>query len=163
MSDVRLELEQVYDRHQHQFFACALSMVGNKELAEDVVHDVFCRSLRLTELPQNLKAYLFRGIRNAAVDVLRRQSRVKEVCCDDLFTGLAQPTEPDEDESYQFRLAQALTWLNDDQREVIMQHLVGGLTFREIAELQDVALGTLTARYHRGIKKLKQYMGKSDE
>ena len=71
MKLIRQELEKIYDQYGYQLFACALSVLGNKELAEDAVHDAFCRCLRLAELPNNFRAYLFRSVRNAAVDILR--------------------------------------------------------------------------------------------
>jgi len=45
--------------------------------------------------------------------------------------------------------------LSEDESETIVQHLYGNLTFREIAEIREAPLGTITSWYQRGLEKLR--------
>ena len=46
--------------------------------------------------------------------------------------------------------------LSIDDRNLIIMHDVSGLKHKEIAEILDIPLGTVLARYHRGIRKLQK-------
>jgi RNA polymerase sigma-70 factor, ECF subfamily len=61
------------------------------------------------------------------------------------------------------KLRQAMAELSDSDREVIELRHHGGMSFREIAEMLDQPLGTLLARHHRALRKLKQLMGQEIE
>ncbi|HEX42950.1 MAG TPA: sigma-70 family RNA polymerase sigma factor, partial [Phycisphaerales bacterium] len=54
------------------------------------------------------------------------------------------------------RLTQAMATLPDEQRETIVLHLSAGLTFREIAEMQDISMSTVQGRYRYGLDKLRK-------
>lgn len=49
--------------------------------------------------------------------------------------------------------------LSTEDRNLIIMHDIGGLKHREIAKLLDMPLGTVMARYHRGIRKLQKEFG----
>ena len=63
--------------------------------------------------------------------------------------------EAAEKREFERRAAQALDTLPEDERETIVHHLYAGLTFREIAEMRDAPLGTVTSWYQRGISRLR--------
>jgi RNA polymerase sigma-70 factor (ECF subfamily) len=74
----RGELERLYGEYRQQLFTCALAITCSPARAEDAVHDAFCRMLRRRRAVDDaaavdLKAYVFRAVRNAAVDQLRRR------------------------------------------------------------------------------------------
>ncbi len=49
--------------------------------------------------------------------------------------------------------------LKEDEREVILLHLLDGFTFKEISEIMEKPLGSVLSRYYRGLKKLKRGSG----
>ena len=49
--------------------------------------------------------------------------------------------------------------LSAEDRNMIIMHDIAGLKHREIANLLDMPLGTVMARYHRGIRKLQKEFG----
>jgi RNA polymerase sigma factor (sigma-70 family) len=53
------------------------------------------------------------------------------------------------------RVGRALRELPDDQCEVIVLHLQGGLTFKAIAEALGVSINTVQSRYRYGVEKLR--------
>lgn len=135
--------------------ACALAVTGCRDQAEDAIHEAFCRMLRLTRPPENLKAYAFRSVRNAAVDLVRRGGRTRPLCDDLFFDPAESPRQAAEREQFQHLAAAALATLGDDERETIVLHLFSGLTFREIAELRAAPQGTVVSWYRRGLARLR--------
>lgn len=65
------------------------------------------------------------------------------------------PRQTAEKIEFQCRVSQALAHLSESDREVIVQHLYGGLAFREIAVLLELPLGTVTTRYQRAMVRLR--------
>lgn len=160
MSLVRKDLIELYGSTGQQLFHCALAVTNSSDLAEDAVHDAFMRAFRIEERPQNLKAYMFRAVRNAAVDILRRQARTVQPGPDQVF-DVAGPDERELETSFDLEeVYRTLRILPDDQRETILQHLVAGLTFREIAELRERPMGTIVTWYRRGIEVVRNEVSK---
>jgi RNA polymerase sigma-70 factor (ECF subfamily) len=56
------------------------------------------------------------------------------------------------------RLADALATLAYEQREVLVLHLKGDLTFREIAAVQDTSINTVQSRYRYALEKLRSLL-----
>jgi len=158
MKSLRRELEKVYDECGKQLFTCALAVTNDRALAEDTVHEAFSRLFRLEHVPRKMKAYVFRCVRNAAIDTMRRSGRTTSLSADHLFDSSAGPREVAEKNEFQERAARALSTLTETERETIVQHLYADLTFREIAELRDISIGTVTSWYRRGLAKLRTRM-----
>jgi RNA polymerase sigma-70 factor, ECF subfamily len=57
------------------------------------------------------------------------------------------------------RLRRAMEQLTESDREVVELRHHAGLSFKQIAEMLDEPLGTLLARHHRALKKMKELMG----
>lgn len=154
-------LEQLYFQYRRQLFACALAVTHCHDTAEDAIHEAFCRLAGRRVEAENLKAYVFRAVRNAAVDRLRAAGPVVatlEGVADGLFDPAPGPAESAWQGEFRARAAAALAQLGEDSRETIVQHLYGELTFREIAELRGVPLGTVTAWYRRGLVRLRELL-----
>ena len=158
MRSLRREMEKTYDQYGSQLFTCALAVTGRRELAEDALHEAFCRGFRLTEIPRNLKAYMFRSVRNAAIDQLRQKGRTSSLVEDYVFDSSAGPRELAEQEQFKRLVADVLLKLSRDERETIVQHLYADLTFQEIADMRERSIGTVTSWYRRGLAKMKDYL-----
>ena len=149
------DLERVYREDRQALFTCALAVTRSVDRAEDALQEAFCRLFRMEERPRRLRAYVFRAVRNAALDQVRRGPRPAQDLDESVFDPAPGPAAAAEEAEFGRRAAAELLALGDDEREVIVQHLYGGLTFREIAEVRDVPLGTAAAWYRRGLMKLR--------
>ena len=158
MRTLRREMERVYDRYGSQLFTCALAVTGCPGLAEDALHEAFCRGFRLTKAPRNLKAYMYRSVRNAAIDQLRKKRRTSSLSEDYIFDPSAGPGELAEQNQFKRRAAETLLKLSENERETIVQHLYADLTFQEIADIRGRSIGTVTSWYRRGLVKMREYM-----
>ncbi len=103
---------------------------------------------------------MFRSVRNAAIDLRRKQARIVSMPDEYIFNSSVTPQQLLEKKLSKKEVAQALLELSDDERETIVQHIYAGLTFREISELRSRPMGTITSWYHRGLSKLQRRMEK---
>lgn len=153
-------LERLFRAHSSQLFVCALAVTGCAERAEDAVQDAFCRLFRLRREPRDLKAYVFRAVRNAAVDQLRRNRPGEFDTTDHLFDLSTDPEKAAADNEFRRSAAAAMKSLTDDQRETVISHLYGGLSFREIAAARELSVNTVSSWYRRGIETLRKLLEK---
>jgi len=155
-------LDQLYQRHRQQFFNCAMNVLKCPDQAEDAVHEAFVKLFGLPQTPWNLKSYAFRTVRNAALDLLRRQTRLAEATLESAGDDWPETPGAQGQEDTQRQINQAMTILAPEEREVVLLHLHSDLKFREIASVMECPAGTVACWYRRGLQKLRQEMEKSN-
>jgi len=146
----RRQLQRLYEEHSRGLLAYACSLAPGFSAAEDILHQVFERLLRNDVAIDGPPApYLYRAIRNASFNYAR--DRQKEVDLDDFW--LEAPAGM---EQTGIELQSALKELPTEQREVIMLHIWGRMSFEDIAGALDVSPNTAASRYRYGISKLRE-------
>lgn len=149
-------------------FALVKSRVARFDVAEEVTQSVFATvSLKLTDGGYSelgrFESWLFRVAINRVRDEIRRQRRAASATDPDVLDArpsragsLADDlTDADERDAELRRLRAAMHDLSDADRQVIELRHHANLPFARIAELLGEPLGTLLARHHRALKKLK--------
>ncbi|WP_020468116.1 RNA polymerase sigma factor [Zavarzinella formosa] len=127
---------------------------------EDVVQEVFIRFARQRETPVHPAAWLYRSVRNAAISAGRSERRRTNHEGNVAAKAVLLFVPPDDVAGLDATAAsEALTKLPLDQREVIVAHLWGGLTFEQIAELTGGSAATAWRRYSAGLVSLRKMMG----
>jgi RNA polymerase sigma-70 factor (ECF subfamily) len=147
-------LRALYVDNRQPLYTYAVSITRQREAAEDAIHQAFQQLLRRDLLPADLRPYVFRCVRNAALDGLRRT----KVRTDSIFDDSAEainpaanaPATPPVEE-----LNQWLQTLSTDERETIVLKIYDAFSFQEIADLRGVPLSTTTSWYRRGLAKLR--------
>jgi RNA polymerase sigma-70 factor (ECF subfamily) len=150
-------------RFQSRVYGLALTMLRDPGLAEDAAQETFVRAWRYAGTYDarraRVSAWLLTIARNVALDRARVRSAtpldpdVVVARLDVAATG----TGPDVPERE--RLRGALAALPDDQRRVLVLAAYGGMTAREISELDGVPLGTVKSRIRSGMTKLRATLG----
>lgn len=154
-------------------FQAALRMTRNQASAEDLVQETYLRGYRgyggFRE-GTNLRAWLYRILTNAYINDYRKaQRRPDETDLDELedfllfrkLGGLeaAQAGVSAEDVVLSGftddAVKQALEELSDSYRMAVLLADVEGFSYKEIAEILDVPVGTVMSRLHRGRKALQ--------
>jgi len=157
---------RIYRKYSDYLLALAAALLEDVNAAEDVLHDVFCRFIESREklkLAGSLKSFLATCVVNLARDRLR--ARKLQPC--ELGKATVTALDMNEPEHYAIfgekarDLNYAIAQLANEQREVIMLHLRGGMKFREIAGLQRISINTVKSRYRYGLEKLRAIL--SDE
>ena len=145
-----------YEATKKSVYFTALSILGDRALAEDVMHDVyvaFLRTIERVDPERNVTAYLSVMARNLALN--RKKSAQRTVFDDEVLLAQVAPPEPDTD-----GIEAILAMLPSEQeREIVTYHVVLGYKFREIASLLDEPLGTVLWRYNKAMRLLRQKMG----
>jgi RNA polymerase sigma-70 factor (ECF subfamily) len=126
-----------------------------------VVQEAFIRLVNQARPPDNPVPWLYRVVRNAALSAARseRRRRRHEGVAREMAEGWLEPrgeTALDAEAA-----AAALTRLPGDQREVIVAHLWGGLTFEQIASLMNSSSSTAHRTYAAGLAALRERLGES--
>jgi RNA polymerase sigma-70 factor (ECF subfamily) len=145
-------IRRFYETHRQELYTYALLLTRSPDAAEDAIHTAFCNLLRRGRAPKELRPYIFRCIRNAAVDELRRAQRPEPP------VAIFAPVDPAHGLNGRAHLEEALGDLAEDERESIVLKLYNGLTFKEIATTRKVSINTAASWYRRGIEKLRLSM-----
>ncbi|MGI9052211.1 MAG: sigma-70 family RNA polymerase sigma factor [Ilumatobacteraceae bacterium] len=157
-----------------QLYSAALRMTRNQADAEDLVQEAYLRAYRgfggFTE-GTNLRAWLFRILTNAYINIYRaRQRRPVEsdlADIEDLYlykrlgtldTLLASRSAEDQlfDLLTADEVKQALEDLPENFRLPVLLADVDGFSYKEIAEMLDIPIGTVMSRLHRGRKAMQR-------
>ena len=148
----RDDAHRLYDEHGRALLAYACALLRDPSAAEDVLHQVFLNVLRgRAAVADDPKSYLFRAVRNTALNHIRGQSREVELA--DAGVWLESP---DGSVETAVALQSALKTLPAEQREVIVLKIWGELTFDEAAAVIGVSPNTAASRYRYGLAKLKE-------
>ena len=152
----REQIRELYDQHGRVMLAYAVSLLPDRAASEDVLHQVFMKLLEGNiEINGSPVPYLYRAIRNAALNYRRNHSREVELESDGRW--LESPTGM---ENVGLDLEAALRELPAEQREVIVLHMWGQMTFEEAAAALEISPNTAASRYRYGLAKLKERLGK---
>ncbi len=149
---------RLVDRH-----AAALVLYARQWCAtpEDVVQEAFLKLYRRAKAPDNIVPWLYRVVRNAAISAsrgARRRLRHERLAADRRRSGLCRartmrwtPAWP----------AHALERLPVEQREVIIAHIWGGLTFEQIAVVSGSSSSSAHRLYVAGLTALRERLNVS--
>lgn len=168
---------QVIDLYSRRVYALARSRCGNHDTAEEVTQSVFVTvASKLTSggyaEQGRFESWLFRVAMNRVRDEARRRQRHAEssdplvfqampvAASGSAWSGSAASGGGLEGELEALR--RALGQLPEPDREVVELRHHAGMSFKEIALLLEEPLGTLLARHHRALRKLKTMIEPSD-
>ncbi len=157
-----------------QLYSAALRMTRNSADAEDLVQETFLkayRSFRTYEEGSNLRAWLYRILTNTFINTYRaKQRRPMETDLDDvedlylyrrlgsMETALAARSA--EDTMFELftddEVKTALEDLPENFRLPVLLADVEGFSYKEIAEMLEIPIGTVMSRLHRGRKAMQK-------
>lgn len=155
---------EILNRYGRRVFALAKSRCKDSDVAEEITQSVFATvAAKLGSGEYNergrFESWLFRVAMNRVRDHIRRLRRRIEINDHDTSSlRPAEPNEPQSDSSSLEHLRQAMDSLSDSDREIIELRHHGGLSFKQIADSLEEPIGTLLARHHRALRKLKEIM-----
>ena len=153
-------LKTIYEKYKNDLLGLTITLLRDRSLAEDVVHDVFVTFAGTTggfQLSGTLKGYLSTCVANAARDKNRLRSRqdVGLQAAEGMHSDSVNPVEHAIDCEQSGRLTRLLGRLPYEQREVVVLHLHQEMRFKEIAEALGISINTAQSRYRYGLEKLR--------
>ena len=155
-----------------QLYSAAMRMTRNAADAEDLVQDAYLRAYRsynTFEEGTNLRAWLFRILTNTFINTYRaKQRRPQETDfgdVEDLYLykrigGVDQASRSAEDQLFDLftdeEVKGALEDLPENFRLPVLLADVEDFSYKEIAEILDIPIGTVMSRLHRGRKAMQK-------
>lgn len=149
--------------------AYAARLSGNPSAAEDVVQEAFLRFASSWKGPlepsPGMAAWLRRTVHNAAVDVLRREARLRELHRRDAEErGDSVPPSPGQGGAVgdvsdaAAEAAEALAILSERERSLVVMKVYEGMSYREMAEATGLAEGNVGFILHGARRKLAAHL-----
>ena len=155
---------EIIARFGPRVFGLLRANCGDSELAEELAQSTFCTvAQKLSSYREygRFESWIFRIAMNRLKDEMRRRKRHAVPMESPVLTRLAGEgtvSEPTYDESDKNRLFMALQDLSELDRQIIDLRHTASMSFKQISELLGEPVGTLLARHHRALKKLKQIL-----
>jgi len=163
---------ELFTRYEGPIYGYLYRMVGERTWAEDLAQEAFIQAhqhLGSLGPPYAFKAWVYRIARNLAMDGLRRHRY--EIGLPDWDAGeVTGPQLADErrenDPQDQLRLqeVQAAVWqalhqLPDSYRDILILRELNGLSYKEIATVQDMSLNNVRVTLHRARERFRDQYG----
>ena len=157
-------LRLIYEKYKPALLGVAGALLNNASGVEDVLHDVFvgfaCQAGRF-RLNGSLKGYLAICVANRARNVNRQDRPIGPERLIEARRSAAHRPDSSEGAAYAEQrevVASALALLPQDQRQVVVLHVLGSLRFREIAQQTGESINTIQSRYRYGLEKLQSLL-----
>jgi RNA polymerase sigma-70 factor (ECF subfamily) len=161
-------------QYSRQLYSAAMRMARNPSDAEDLVQETFLKAYRAYDTFQegtNLKAWLYRILTNTYINKYRKESRrpneVDLGDVEDLYlyrrigsedTAEVSRTTEDRvlDGLVESDIKAAVEELPENFRLPVLLADLEGFSYKEIADILDIPIGTVMSRLHRGRKAMQK-------
>lgn len=152
-------LEMLYYNMYREIYLYLLSMVNNKNDAEDLAQDTFMRIYKYAPnfTPQGKgKSWIYKIANHLALTYLKSKSNTTSITDIIPFdSGLEENTVNSQ------ALLSAINKISDSEKQIVLMHAVSGLTLSEIAEITNLPLGTVKWKHANALKKLRKILGEN--
>jgi len=165
-----LAFEELILQHEKIVYNLALRMMNHSEDAKDISQEVFLKAYRsLSNFDERsaFSTWLYRITHNTCIDEMRRRKGKQSYSLEEELEneeGSMQRQIADEGdtpeesllrEEQKSEILQALDTLTEEHKMAIILRDVKGLSYEEIAEIQELSLGTVKSRISRARNQLK--------
>lgn len=151
----RAAFGRIYESTSHKLFGIVLRLVHDREVAEDVLQEVY---LKVWDRAASFDAeraspitWMATIARNSAIDNLRRRERRRE------DGEAAEQPDPavSSDPDLRIGLTRCMNLLEEHQRQFIRSAFFDGYSYSELASHAAVPLGTMKSWIRRGLERLR--------
>jgi RNA polymerase sigma-70 factor (ECF subfamily) len=165
-------LDELFRRYRLVAYRVAYRLLSNEADALDAVQEAFVKAL--VHLPSfqgrsSFKTWLLRVVNNASLDLGRQRGRREALSMDALGQKNREELEPLtwrepgldlERADLRLKLREALDQLPSAQRQTFVLHAEAELSYREVAEVLGISIGTVMSRLYYARQKLRGLMEK---
>ena len=152
--------DSLYRKNAQRLFKVAYRVLGNRAVAEELVHDTFMVLLVQREKVQGYEhpeAYLMDVLRKRIGSELQKAYRKREEPLEEKHAAVAAR------EDSRDRVEDLLPgWLNEQERQILLWRAGDGLSYRQIAQRLGCSEHACHAKMYRLREKFKKYRGNKD-
>lgn len=159
-------LKELYNEFNHAIYSLSFYMLKNKQAAEDVTQEVFLKiwhnANTYCKEKGNAKAWIMGIARNESIDYMRKNKHEINSDFNEEFAIDNGISTAHEQVLSKIHIEEALSVLSEINRQIIVLHIMGDLTFRTVSKLMNMPLGTVVWKYQSSIKELQKLLCKID-
>ena len=153
-------LESTFATQRAPLVRYAARLLGDRERAEDVVQDTFVRFMAQPPgaVDGHAVEWLFTVCRNRAMDVLRKEGRMKrfeEGQVERLTAGDPRPGRALEEAETHATILRLIDRLPHNQQEVVRLKFQNGFSYQEIARITELSVGNVGFLLHTAVARLR--------
>lgn len=155
--------ERMFRAYYSELCRFATEYVSSTNRARDVVQDVFLQIWDRRadwDVQRSLQAYLYRSVRNRALNQVRRRGTKQDVHDDLEYTTERVQSRTAEDVVHggtlKDEVQQAIDDLPDRRRMAFLLHRRHGFTYKEIAQIMEITQKTVENQIGRALKSLRE-------
>jgi RNA polymerase sigma-70 factor, ECF subfamily len=156
----------LYNKYKNRVFGFLIKMTGEREVAEDLLQETFLAAYRNAvqfDRSRSFLSWLFGIAHKRTIDYFRH-ARVevdhKEEAADSIGSRIDAPDVSLSNENLRGIINGAVESLDPLQREVFMLRELGGVPFKEIAEIMNCPINTALGRMRLALKNIRKDLQK---
>lgn len=152
--------DMFFEKTKRPVFNLIYSYLRDCDESEDILQEAYLKMLRYKKkikLDGNILSYLLQIAKTLSLNYLKRYKREDYIEDIDLIPEERKDIPRDLDESPVVKAMKAV--LRDSEYQIVILHVVNGMTHKEIASLLKKPLGTITWAYNNAIEKVRRKMG----
>ena len=162
-NDNKAFFSRLYETYEKKMFYVAMNICGNQWIAEDAVHDAFCKAANhideLRTYPERrIAAWLMVVCKNSALDILRKETRYTSV--PENFEDISFETP---ETQFEFsELVSSIKKLPAEQRTLLELKYIEGRSHGDIAKAFGISNTAARLRVHRAKQELRKLLEKGE-
>lgn len=152
--------DMFFEKTKRPVFNLIYSYLRDCDESEDILQETYLKMLRYKKkikLDGNILSYLLQIAKTLSLNYLKRHKREEYIEDIELIPEERKDIPRDLDESPVVKAMKAV--LKDSEYQIVILHIVNGMTHKEIASLLKKPLGTITWAYNNAIEKVRRKMG----
>lgn len=157
-----MAFETLYRKYKNPIYYYIYSIIKIPAATEEIMQDIFTEFISRIDTIKtqgNFRNWLYVSARNRAINYLKREKIRRNPATTQIELVEPQPSDQPEEPLVKAeetkRVNACLSQLPDEQREVILLKIYNGLSFKEIAQLINESIGTISSRYNYGLEKMR--------
>ncbi|MFQ9515646.1 MAG: RNA polymerase sigma factor [Eubacterium sp.] len=154
---------ELYYASYKQIYGFLLSLTRNKEDAEDLLQNTYIRIRNGSHLYKKQgtpMTWMCAIAKNQYLDFVRKYGKNRSVDFGEVENYVSEGlgVKADDSKAVEDRmlLESAFSILGEQERTIVVLHMINGLKHREISEMTGLPLSTVLSKYNRSLKKMKE-------
>lgn len=151
-------MDCLFRKYYHALCRFATYLNNRKDLAEEIVADVFFRIWEKREnlnVEKNVRSYLFTATRHTCINYMKQEKYVMEELSDDMMEETPGPDDALMYHELESRITDLINYLPQKRKAIFQLNRFEGFTYNEIAEILSLSAKTVENQMGKAIKQLK--------
>lgn len=149
----------LYDSYKKKLYNYAYYKLGNQSDAEDVVQNCVLTAfekIHKLKKPEAFQAWIFKILYYGCMTAIKAQIKQRETADIDDYQNILSYDNDSVIESEE--LKEALDILKEEEKNIVLLSVIGGLKSKEIAKITGLSAGNVRQKLSRSLAKMKKYL-----